>query len=210
MAGKARLRIPLLEEIAIQGQKTFADPGRSLNPEERRLLLIIFGQSVNLSRVQIVLTDLGAKGRPYTLGNTIRIPRGTQFDAQTLVHEMTHVWQYQTRGTNYISDSVVHQLTSGQGAYDVTLVPGQSIYEYTAEQEAVIVERYYADDPPGWSQNPHVVRMIDEVRRARPLSSDDIRKETWFGPGKSPLDNIGPANDANRQTPTVPLIRIEF
>jgi hypothetical protein len=209
MAGKVRLRIPLLEEAAIQGQKTFADAGRPLNPVERKLLLDIFGQSVNLDPVQIVLTGLGVQGRPYTFGNTIRIPTGTHFDAPTLVHEMTHVWQYQTRGTGYISDSVFHQLISGQGAYDVKLVAGQSFYEYAAEQQAIIVERYY-DDPSGWRQNPNVIRMIEEVRRARRLSMDEIRQETWFGPNKSPLDNITPGNDANRQSPTVPLIRIEF
>jgi hypothetical protein len=93
MAGKAHLRIPLLEAAAIQGQKVFSDSGRSLNPHEKRLLLSIFGQYLDLDSVELVMTSLGVKGRPYTFGNTIRIPRGTVFDAATLVHEGTHVWQ---------------------------------------------------------------------------------------------------------------------
>ena len=207
MGESARVRIPLLEALAIQAQGAFSDSGRSLNSQERKLLLTIFEDSVNLDPVNIVLTDLGTKGRPYTLGNTIRVPRGTTFDAETLVHEMTHVWQYQTRGTGYISDSALHQLTQGDDAYVVSLVPGQSFYSYTAEQEAMIVQRYYADK--GWRQNEDVVRMIGEIRKARPLASADIQQETWFGPNRGLPDSASAASSP-KQSQTVPLIRIEF
>jgi hypothetical protein len=205
-----RLRIPLMEAGAVALQKALTGPGRELNPEERRLLLSIFGNSVNLDPVELTMTSVGPKGRPYTFGNTIRVPNGTVWQTRYLVHEMTHVWQYQTRGTRYISDSAFHQVISGQGAYDVQLVPGQSIFDYTAEQQAIIVEQYYADDPPGWSKDPDVVRMIGEVRTARPLSSEAIQKETWFGPGAGALDKSAPSNDPNRPSQTVPLLRIEF
>jgi hypothetical protein len=55
-----------------------------------------------------------------------------------------HVWQYQNRGTGYISNSIWHQATE-PAAYEVTIVPNQSIYRYTAEHQAVIVEAYYVD-----------------------------------------------------------------
>jgi hypothetical protein len=195
-----------MEAGAVAGQKVLTSGGRSLKPEEKRLLLSIFGNSINMEPVQIVSTSVGAAGRPYTLGNTIRVPDGTTFDAETLVHEMTHVWQYQTRGTAYISDSVVHQLGPGD-AYATNVVPGQSFYDYTAEQEATIVQRYYAD--ASWKTNPDVARMMGEVRKARPLSSADIQKDLWFGPGKMP-DTGATAGGDKRPAETVPLIRIEF
>lgn len=209
MGESARVRVPLLEALAVQAQAAFSDSGRSLNSQEKKLLLTIFQDSVNLDTINIVLTDLGTKGRPYTLGNTIRVPRGTTFDAETLVHEMTHVWQYQTRGTSYISDSALHQLAQGAAAYVVELVPGQSFYGYTAEQEAMIVQRYYEDTPPGWRENEDVVRMIGEIRKARPLASTEIQQETWFGPNRG-LPESAPGSGIPKQPQTVPLIRIEF
>lgn len=205
-----RIRIPILEATVVAGQGAFTGAARSLTPEERRLLLDIFGQSINLDPVRLALTDLGVRGRPYTFGNTIRIPRGTSFTANVLVHEMTHVWQYQTKGTAYISDSALHQLVSGTGAYDVSIVPGQSIDDYTAEQQATIVEKFYEDDPPGWSTNPDVVRMLGQVRRSRPLSDDQIRQETWYGPTRPDLFPTPSSGQAAHSGGTVPLIRIEF
>jgi hypothetical protein len=208
MSGGIRIRIPMLEEFAIQARDLLSHSARSLNPEEKRLLLTIFGSSINLEMVQIVATEVGSKGRPYTLGTTIRIPDGTYFDAPTLVHEMTHVWQYQTQGTRYISDSVLHQLTTD--AYAVKLVPGQSFRDYTAEQQAMIVQHYYEKYPVGWNVDPDVVRMIGEVRCARPLSASQIQQETWFGPNRNMLENTVPPGVQKPPPQTVPLIRIEF
>ncbi|HXC95268.1 MAG TPA: hypothetical protein VNU92_06180 [Edaphobacter sp.] len=209
MAGGTRIRIPLFEAGAIWAQSSLAGPARPLTPDEKTLLLKIFGSSINLDSVQTVYTTLGVEGRPYTFGNTIRIPPHTKFDAATLVHETTHVWQYQTMGTAYLSDSAFHQLTQGSKAYDVQLVPGKSFFDYTAEQQAMIVQKYYEDSPPGWQQNPDVLRMLNEVRGLRPLSPSQIEHETWFGPNPSPWDNPIPGKDTD-QGQTVPLIRIEF
>jgi hypothetical protein len=202
-----RIRIPILESTLIAGQGAFTGPSRGLLPEECRLLLSIFGPSVNLDVVRLAWTDLGPQGRPYTFGNTIRIPRGTVVTTGTLVHEMTHVWQYQTKGTGYLSDSAIHQLISGQAAYNVTLVPGQSIHAYTAEQQAMIVERYYEE--AAWAANPDVQRMIGEVRRARPLTDDQIRQETWFGSTRPDIFN-SPPGQGGPSGGTVPIFRIEF
>lgn len=212
--GKVRLRVPLLEAGAVLAQKAFTYDARPLNADEKKLLLSIFGASLNLDAVSLAFTDLAVDGRAYTLGNTIRVPeqmpKGTHFRVADLVHEMTHVWQYQTRGTSYISDSIFHQMTAGKAAYEVNLVTGQSFYDYSAEQQAVIVERYYKNAPSGWRQNADVVRMIEEIGKARPLSSTGISQETWFGPNSpAPSDKLGPG-PASDQPRTVPLLRIEF
>jgi len=210
MGGSVQIRIPLLEGLGrpLLSGASFGD--RPLSPHERGLLLNIFGDSINLDPIQIGYTRLISSGTgAYTMGNKILVPAGTAIDAATLVHEMTHVWQYQTRGTRYISDSALHQLTQGIHAYDVTIVAGRSIYDYTAEQEAVIVQHYYQDSPPGFRANSDVKSMIDEIRKARPLSSTDIENETWFGSLRGPLDT-NPGSSAPQLSPTVPLIRIEF
>ena len=222
MGDKVRLRVPLMEAGLEAAQKVFTSRGRSLTSgddsrprslitDEKGLLVNIFGSSINLDVVELAYTKIAKDGRAYTLGNTIHIPehmpRGVTFDAGTLVHEMTHVWQYQTQGTAYLSDSIFHQLTQGAAAYDVDIVPGKAFRDYAAEQQAIIVERYYRDDPKGWRSNPDVVRMIAEIKRARPLSSTQIQQETWYGPNIRQLDT--PGNDSNIAK-TVPLFRIEF
>jgi hypothetical protein len=207
-----RLRIPWLEAAAEAGQKTFTSRPRSLTADEQHLLLTIFGQSVNLDVVELAFTKLAVSGRAYTLANTIHIPeqmpKGVTFDTQTLVHEMTHVWQYQTQGTAYISDSIYHQVTQGKDAYSLTIVPGQALRDYGAEQQAMIVENYYLDFPTGFSKNPDVLRMIETIQRARPLTNTQIQQDRWFGPN-NPAGPAFPEGDAN-QTRTVPLFRIEF
>lgn len=211
MGDGVRVRVPLVEAGLDIAQRAFTFGSRSLNPDEKKLLLGIFGPSINLDAVELAYTNIAKDGRAYTLGNTIHIPehmpKGATFDASTLVHEMTHVWQYQTRGTGYLSDSIFHQLTQGNAAYDLELVPGKSFYDYTAEQEAMIVQKYYDDSPPGWRQNRDVVVMIGQIQQARPLSDTQAQQERWFGPNVGMPDN--PIGGEPRLT-TVPLIRIEF
>jgi hypothetical protein len=222
MGDKVRLRVPLMEAGLEAAQKVFTSRGRSLTsgndsiprsliPNEKELLVNIFGSSINLDVVELAYTKIAKDGRAYTLGSTIHIPehmpKGGTFDAGTLVHEMTHVWQYQTQGTAYLSDSIFHQLTQGTGAYDVDTMPGKAFRDYAAEQQAIIVERYYRDYPEGWRSNPDVVRMIAEIKRARPLSSTQIQQETWYGPNIRQFDT--PDSDSNTAK-TVPLFRIEF
>jgi hypothetical protein len=50
--------------------------------------------------------------------------------------------------------------------------------------------------------------MMGEIRKARPLSSTGISRETWFGPN-DPFGNSTPDNKSDVPR-TVPLFRIEF
>jgi hypothetical protein len=217
---------PLVEGFLVLGQKTLTNTVRNLSVTEKLLLRNIFKDSINYDKVQIATTNVGAEGRPYTFANTIRIPPHTDFNTQTLVHEATHVWQYQTKGSGYISDSAWHQLVD-KSAYSVTLIPRQSLSAYTAEQQAVIVEGYYVDQqanpvspakattydrsqvdapPLGWSLLLDVVRMIAELQRTRPISDQAKYEERLFGPGGVPKQLPGSPNI----DPVVPILRIEF
>jgi hypothetical protein len=103
--------------------------------------------SILYPAVRIVETSLIAA--PTTLGNNIRISPRYSLDDATLIHELTHIWQFQNRGTGYVSDSLSHQLAGilGSGdrnaAYAYAIVPGMAFDRYTAEQQAMIVEDYY-------------------------------------------------------------------
>jgi len=108
-----KVRFPIVEGDADFGQRLLTKNIRALSMTEQFLLHPIFQSSLDYYSIRIADTTVGAKGRPYTLGNTIRVPPGSTLDNRTLVHECTHVWQYQTKGTGYISDSAWHQIMHG-------------------------------------------------------------------------------------------------
>lgn len=221
-------RSPVLEGILDLGQGAFTSRGRGLTIREEQMLSDIFKQSLVYADIRIAQTPLGAQGRPYTLGNTIRIPPRSNFNDRTLVHECMHVWQYQNRGTSYISNSIWHQVTD-PAAYEVTIVPNQPLSRYTAEHQAVIVEAYYVDQqigptapatqltynpattvnpPVGWSLLPDVIRILREIRSARPMTAA-ARYNERLGPQPNPF-NIGPTNNDREAPPIVPILRWDF
>lgn len=207
--GGSRVRSPLVEELLRQGQFLLPGQGRALSGTEKSMLRTVFGQSVNLDPIRLVFSQFHVNQRAYTLGNVIRAPIAIPLDSRTLVHECAHVWQYQTRGSGYISDSILHQAASGQGAYAVTIVPGQSIIDYGAEQQATIIEYYFMNDPAGWRTDPDVVRMMEEVRAMRPITEAQHQEDLLYGPGGRPPDQF-PRRPEEQITPVVPLIRWEF
>jgi len=150
---------------------------------------------------------------PTTLGDVIRT-NGDMSDT-TLVHELMHVWQFQTRGTAYISDSICHQLASlavhghRGGAYRLTgadVLAACHIDDLSAEQQAVLVERwfengtlqfYHQDASQTRSlsshrpvrQLPQCQELLAQIRAAQPLPSDYIRAEA-LGLGPSILTRL--------------------
>jgi hypothetical protein len=65
---------------------------------------------------------------------------------RTFIHEMTHVWQGQTHSisASYMLSSVVAQAISGDNAYNY--MPYQKWDDYNSEQQAHLVEDWYAVD----------------------------------------------------------------
>jgi hypothetical protein len=210
------LRLPTLEVFSALNGGAFASAGQRLSRVEREEATGVFGESINLDAVRIVFTHIIAA--PTTLGNNIRVPPDYVLTLQTLIHELAHVWQYQTKGTAYISDSLLHQAAAAIGsgdrnaAYTYRVEPGKSIHAYTAEQQAMIVEHYYSD--PALRTNPEYRRMIREVRAARPLPTSLIVEEAAYGPGaamerqRSMFDpDYGRAREGGGG---IPLFRLEF
>jgi hypothetical protein len=210
-----QLRIPMLELTAEQLGGSFRRSRRKLTKREKDIARKVFRNSVHLSSVRVVVT--GIASAPTTLGNNIRVLPGYKMSNATLIHELMHVWQYQTQGNKYISNSAYHQVkgmvTKGgrNAAYEVTIVSGQSIYRYTAEHQAMIVENYYSN-----SKNKHnkdYQRMIREVRNAQPsLTRIERYTESLYGPVNWEQERFMDGLQPNRLRvdQIAPIFRIEF
>ena len=146
------IRSPVFEETVTQISDVQATlSGRPLTLREESLTREVFGDSIDYTRVRLIQTGL----LEYrTVGNTIRVPVNfTARDAEMaeiLVHEMTHVWQYQQAGTSYISVSLSSQIVatiqsgSRNAAYDYEIAPDTSFFDLLPEQQALLVENYYS------------------------------------------------------------------
>ena len=169
------LRSPSLEVGLVRGQGAFAIGSSPLSSTEAADALAVFESSIDLSRVRMVYSPL--LSAPTTLGDTIRVPPGYTMPRRVLIHELAHVWQYQTKGSGYISDSAFHQVAgmlagSRHLAGNYTLEAGKSIHSYHAEQQAVIIDNYFTY--PWLQSDPIMQKLISEVRASRPLIGGQV------------------------------------
>ncbi len=161
------MRVRWLEDLLCDHATSWTRSRRVLDLRERELAREVFGASLDVAAV--VIAEATVLATPAVLGNVIRTS-GPMPD-RMLVHELTHVWQYQHGGGAYISDSLTAQLhaivTTGsrRGAYRPTLVPGRPFASYPAEHQAVIVERWFAD--PTARRDPLYRALVEELRSAR-------------------------------------------
>jgi len=120
-------------------------PTRMLSDVERAEAQLVFGDGLDYERVRIVeghyfppnfIADIGAffqgKKRTWdnaiTLGNTTYFPRPLRTtpealaqdltDMGWLMHELTHVWQYQQVGWRYLYETLRVQTQLGLAAYN--------------------------------------------------------------------------------------------
>lgn len=214
MGDKVKVRIPFLENLATQYGSALSKSSRELTSAEKDIVTPIFEQSVLCARVRIVIAT--AIAAPTTLGNNIRIPPGYSLKDHVLVHEMTHIWQFQTKGNAYISDSLLHQaaavLSGGDrnAAYNYEIVKGKSIYDYTAEQQAMIVEDFFKKKE--LQDNDEYKRLIAQVRSARPTLTDQDRYiESLYGQEYKHNRFFDPLpSNQKRETDVASVVRIEF
>jgi hypothetical protein len=104
---------------AVQTLAFLEAPGRRLDAHEQATLRRIFADSVDLDQVRVKEGRAGLfslTDRPFVLGNTIYMkslvdsPATAERDfMHVLVGEVTHVWQYQNGGTDYMSESLYSQ-----------------------------------------------------------------------------------------------------
>jgi hypothetical protein len=163
------------KSLALAQAVAFMQRGeRALTGPERELLRQVFRGSVALYNVRLVVGFAGlfsVNTRPFTLGNTIYMKGddpATNLD--TLVHECTHVWQFQNLGVRYATDALWAQATiAGQGEYVWEDEPARGNTrwaDFNREAQAALVQDvwrlgtmsagsaagggvFYTDDPVG-------------------------------------------------------------
>ncbi len=124
---------------------------RRLTAGERRLAKSVFGEAIALDKVLIVPLLPGQTA--VTLGSTVHFPQDAPKDFATedlptqawLIHELTHVWQFQTRPAKTVSSWAGVVLSGGYG-------PSLRGYDYrhpfdwatlNLEQQASVVEHAF-------------------------------------------------------------------
>jgi uncharacterized protein DUF4157 len=81
--------------------------------------------------------------RAVTTFHTINLPSGT--DLPTVVHELTHVYQYERAGSIYIGQAIHAQATEGYeyGDLEAKRKAGKHYRDFNREQQAQIAEDYF-------------------------------------------------------------------
>jgi hypothetical protein len=132
---------------AVQTMVGLEPPGRELTSDEIATLRSVYGDSIDYSQIRIKEGSSGlfsVAGRALTQGNTIYVPPGElPLSKDTLVHEATHVWQYQHGGTDYMAEALWGQ-NFGEG-YDFSkgIDEGKSFSDLNPEQQAELVQQAY-------------------------------------------------------------------
>lgn len=223
------VRFPALEHAAIQLSAVTSPLGRGLYEWELAVIRDVFQRGVDAARVRVV--EANVLNAPTTLGNQIRVPYGWSFERDNrpvLVHEVAHVWQYQTQGAGYISDSVYHNASGAIAtgnrnvAYmNYRLTPGSGLLDFTAEEQATIVGDYYEltriyqndPSPPAWVQLrrpdlPLYERLIAQVRSATPRSDAAVYQQDLMNQPQRGVDLGVPPE--RQMAPTMPLVQFRF
>jgi hypothetical protein len=174
---------------------------RRLTDFERGEAEKVFGDSIGYDKLRIVegapwtnaIAKIGAKinreptpqwDNAVTLGNTSYFPRnlkggpppaGTNsiLDLAWMIHELTHVWQYQHTGVVYLWRALRADLTLGIGAYDYggeqglrdARASGRRLADFNPEQQGDIARHYYTrlrngQDTAAWEP------YVQELREA--------------------------------------------
>src|SRR4051794_23995714 len=135
---------PTIDIYALRNQDAFIKSKRPLFQDEIDLAKTVYGSSLDLTRVRIAVTDVLAA--PTTLANTIRVEKDP-IDNGTFIHELMHVWQYQTAGIGYVSCALAGQVqgTVAHGDRNWTYeykpgTAGTKLSDYGPEQQASIIE----------------------------------------------------------------------
>lgn len=88
--------------------------------------------------------------RAFTTWHTINIPNNRMHDASLVIHELTHVYQFEKVGSIYIGQGLWAQFRLGSAAYDYGGADGLSIdsadgkhySDYNREQQGQIAQDY--------------------------------------------------------------------
>lgn len=151
---------------------------RELSGFERQQVELVFLGSLDYGPIRIVeessfpniISGIGAwlsrteppESNSVTLGNSMYFPvtlRSTQQDFEDghlrdfawLIHELTHVWQYQHVGIRYLFEALWEQIRLGPQVYEYgdetglieARAQGKGLQDFNREQQGDIVRDFY-------------------------------------------------------------------
>jgi Ca2+-binding RTX toxin-like protein len=121
---------------------------RGMSSEEIELARGVFGNSIPYELVRLdELSLMAGIGRTHVTGYIINSTES--LDDRTLIHELTHVWQYVQDGLVYIPEAIAGQSSDegyGFGGVDGLrdkMAAGQGLSAFNPEQQGEIVASYY-------------------------------------------------------------------
>ncbi len=206
------IRIPVLETTAMQYGSLIGAPGVPLTTREIGVARPIFGSSIRYEDVRVVVSSVAAA--PTTMGNSIRTTERDIAD-HILIHEMAHIWQYQTGGGGYLSNAacaqVIAMLSAGTRNAAYAYEPKGDFNSFNAEQQAHVIEDYF--QMPNLRSDPWYMEVMAQVRRATPTTTtQSAYQESLYGRQHQNLWRTGDPTSPNTINPTsvVPLLRVEF
>lgn len=161
---------PFYSNTSSLGEKVRSVRNRSMTEWEIRQAKRVFGGALNYAAVTIADGSVSAKvasagGYARTIGNVINFPTGSSRSMSFMIHELTHVWQYQKTGISYIPKALWAQMTEGYSYSDDGKSPedslkdaraaGKTLYSYNLEQQGDILSDYYrrlqkGEDTSAW------------------------------------------------------------
>jgi hypothetical protein len=143
------------QEAEADGLVVAARPLSSAELADARL---IFADSIDYSKVTVDGGSIGSVGSSRTIGNSVHLEsklfqpgssETTTSGRRILVHELTHVWQYQHQGWTYAPKAIWAQAKAAvhgdrNGAYDWKPLVAKGIPwdEWNPEAQADAVEEY--------------------------------------------------------------------
>jgi Domain of unknown function (DUF4157) len=157
---------------------------RPLTPDEISAAQTIFGNTIDYGAVTLsfasIPTHIAAqsptKTRSVTVGNTINldadcfVPGSSKLTSEgksVLIHELTHVWQYQHEGWSYAAKALYAQNTEPGGGYDWRRYYDQGLGwdQWNPEAQAQAVQDYNdaLTKANAGSTDPHVYETISTL-----------------------------------------------
>ncbi|MFN6540651.1 MAG: FG-GAP-like repeat-containing protein [Nostoc sp. EkiNYC01] len=124
---------------------------RALTDREKNVARSVFGDSINLDLVRIdeaSFVGLVNGDRAYTTFHTINTWGSISDDK--LIHELTHVWQFEKYGADYIPKAIDAQGSEAGYNYGGVsellnrMLQGKGLSSFNFEQQGQIVQDYYS------------------------------------------------------------------
>ncbi|MCB9788624.1 MAG: hypothetical protein H6744_18255 [Deltaproteobacteria bacterium] len=186
-----------LERGVTVANRAASKSGLPLSAGERTLLAAIFGPTLDLDPIRLVSGSLAGTGTARTVQNVIyftpaqdvRRPafRASDEFLRLLVHEATHVWQFQNVGIRYIADSLYDQAVGGVThgtrlvAYRYEVHPEVPFSKLGTEAQGKLIEDYalarLIERRPGGCDGCEAETPASFAARVEPILRRDVNPE---------------------------------